>query len=93
MSNPKPEVFQLEDPVNHPKHYNINWKGEKAIETFDYIKSWEMNYAQGNVIKYVSRYPYKGKSVEDLKKARWYLDQLIGQEETKRGSEGKANEI
>ena len=90
MSDKKVKLIEVEDQINHPKHYNINWKGEKAIETFDYIKSWEMNYAQGNVIKYVSRYPYKGKSVEDLKKARWYLDQLIGQEETKRGSEGKS---
>jgi hypothetical protein len=87
MSNPTVEVFNFEDSVNHPKHYNINWKGEKAIETFDYISSWCMNYAQGNVVKYVSRYPYKGKSVEDLKKARWYLDKLIAEEEEKRVSE------
>jgi hypothetical protein len=73
------EFVSFEDSVNHPKHYNINWKGEQAIETFDYIRSWRMDYAQGNIIKYVSRYPYKGKAIQDLKKARWYLDQLIMQ--------------
>ena len=63
--------------VNRPQHYNINWKGEQTIETFDYIKSWRMGYAEGNVIKYVSRHKYKGKALQDLKKARWYLDKLI----------------
>jgi hypothetical protein len=58
-------------------NYNINWKGEQTIETFDYIKSWRMGYAEGNVIKYVSRHKYKGKALQDLKKARWYLDKLI----------------
>lgn len=75
------------DPINHPTHYNINWKGEQCIETFEYINSWRMNYAQGNIVKYVSRYPYKGRSVEDLKKARWYIDQLIKEEEEKRQNE------
>jgi len=68
-----------EDQVNHPKHYNINWAGEQAIETFDYISSWKMGYAEGNVIKYVSRHLYKGKALQDLKKARWYLDKMIDQ--------------
>jgi len=63
--------------VDRPRHYNINWKGEQAIETFDYIKSWRMGYAEGNIIKYVSRHKYKGKALQDLKKARWYLDRLI----------------
>ena len=67
----------MSDNINQPKHYNINWKGEQTIETFDYIKSWRMGYAEGNVIKYVSRHKYKGKALQDLKKARWYLDKLI----------------
>jgi hypothetical protein len=40
-------------------------------------------YLKGNVLKYVWRYRYKGKPVEDLKKARWYLDRLIDSYETK----------
>ena len=71
----------MSEQINHPKHYNINWKGEQAIETFNYINSWRMGYAEGNIVKYVSRYKYKGKALQDLKKARWYLDKLINEVE------------
>ena len=67
----------MSDEVDHPKHYNINWKGEQTIETYDFINSWKMGYAEGNIIKYVSRHKYKGKALQDLKKARWYLNKLI----------------
>ena len=60
--------------VNHPDHYN------EGIETIDYIESWGMDFNQGNVIKYVSRYKLKG-GLEDLKKAQWYLERLIQLEE------------
>lgn len=66
-----------EDKVNRPNHYNVNWKGEQAIETYTYIRSWKMDYPESNIIKYVTRHPYKGKSLQDLKKARWYLEKLI----------------
>ena len=36
-----------------------------------------LGYLEGNTKKYLHRFRYKGKPVEDLKKARWYLDQLI----------------
>ena len=64
------EKIQEKEKVNHPDHYN------KGIETIDYIESWNMNFAQGNVVKYVSRYAMKG-GLEDLKKAKWYLDRMI----------------
>jgi hypothetical protein len=67
----------MADPINKPSHYNVNWKGEQTIETYTYIRSWKMDYPESNIIKYVTRHPYKGKSLEDLKKARWYLDKLI----------------
>ena len=70
------------DYVNHPRHYNINWKGDQAIETYEYINSWEMGYAEGNIIKYVSRHKHKGKPLEDLRKAQWYLTKLIEQYES-----------
>jgi hypothetical protein len=60
--------------VDHPDHYN------EGIETIDYIESWEMDFSQGNIIKYVSRYKSKG-GLEDLKKAQWYLERLIQKEE------------
>ena len=60
------------DEINQPAHYTLG-----KIEVFDFINAWELSFAEGNVIKYVTRAPYKGKKVQDLKKARWYLDQLI----------------
>ena len=60
------------DPINKPKHYN-----QGGIEVFDFIKSNNFNYAQGNVVKYVSRYRHKGAPIQDLMKAKWYLTKLI----------------
>jgi len=61
----------IKDVVNHPPHYT------KGIETSDYIESWEMGFIEGNIIKYITRYKYKDKPIEDLKKAQWYLTKLI----------------
>ena len=58
--------------VNHPNHYNI---GE--IEAIDFIESWDLNFSLGNAIKYIARAPYKNDELEDLKKARWYIDREI----------------
>ena len=66
------------DPVNHPSHYNAG-----KVETIEYIEQVTASYPGaeaalvGNVIKYVSRAPLKGKKLEDLKKAQWYLSRLI----------------
>lgn len=62
--------------VDHPSHYN------QGIEVIDFIESHNMDFNTGNVIKYVSRAKHKGKYLEDLKKARWYLDRLISEEES-----------
>jgi hypothetical protein len=58
------------DPINSPAHYT------QGIEAIDYILSWKMNYLEGNIIKYITRYKFKN-GIEDLKKARWYIDRLI----------------
>jgi len=52
-----------------------------GIETADYIESNKMDYFQGNVIKYVTRFKRKN-GLEDLKKAEWYLQRLIRQYES-----------
>ena len=65
MSSSKAET---KDNVNSPAHYVTG-----GIETIDYIEAKNLNYNLGNVVKYVSRSDYKGKKLEDLKKARWYL--------------------
>ena len=54
---------------------------ELAIQPFDYIQSNGLGYVEGNVVKYVTRWRQKG-GVEDLKKARHYLDLLIERETT-----------
>jgi hypothetical protein len=59
---------ETKDNVNSPTHYTTG-----GIETIDYIEAKSLNYNLGNVVKYVSRSDYKGKKLEDLKKARWYL--------------------
>ena len=58
--------------VNHPHHYN---KGK--IEVIDAIEDWGLGFNDGNVIKYVSRHKHKDKPLEDLEKARWYIDREI----------------
>ena len=62
--------------VNHPKHYNTG-----KIEVINAIEEWNMGFCDGNVIKYVARHKHKGKPIEDLKKAKWYLERLIQQYE------------
>ena len=64
----------LVDNVNHPKHYT---KGR--IEPIDFINANDMDYLEGNIIKYISRYKYKG-GIEDLEKAGFYLKMLIQRE-------------
>ena len=60
------------DPVNHPAHYTAG-----GIETIDFIEAKQLNYHLGNVVKYVSRAGKKNELLEDLKKARWYLEREI----------------
>lgn len=64
----------MSDMVNHPPHYKTG-----GIETIDFIEAKGFSYLDGQVIKYVTRHKHKGKPLEDLKKARWYLNRLISQ--------------
>ena len=69
------------DVVNHPPHY----KSDSGIESIDVIEGFGLNFHLGNVIKYILRHNKKGKPLEDLKKARWYLDREIEKLESKEG--------
>tara|TARA_R100000008_G_C3570469_1_gene161792 strand:- start:745 stop:960 length:216 start_codon:yes stop_codon:yes gene_type:complete len=64
----------MKDQVDHPDHYNVG-----NIETIDYIESLGMSegFCAGNAIKYISRYKFKNSPLQDLKKAKWYLEYLI----------------
>jgi hypothetical protein len=48
----------------------------KSIQPWDYIVANELGYLEGNIVKYVSRWKDKG-GIDDLRKARHYLDKLI----------------
>jgi len=67
---------EAEDMVTAPRHYNTG-----NIECIDAIEESMSSvafkgYLKGNCMKYLWRYDYKGKQVEDLKKAGWYLNKL-----------------
>ena len=69
------EKAEMEEMVNHPKHYN-----ESGIECIDALEAMLgdgfESYLQGNIAKYLWWYKYKN-GLEDLKKAQWYLNKLI----------------
>jgi len=58
--------------VEHPPHYTSG-----KIEVWDYIADQQLDYFRGNVVKYVSRAGRKGDYIQDLLKARAYLDKAI----------------
>ena len=71
------EVVDVVDVVNSPSHYKSG--GIEAIEGIEASMGPEAyaGYLKGSVMKYLWRYEKKGKPIEDLKKARWFLDRLI----------------
>lgn len=60
------------DFINQPPHYADGRKHEPI----DVIEDWDMGFFDGNALKYLSRWRKKG-GVQDLKKARYYIDKLI----------------
>lgn len=65
-----------DDPVNHPKHYTSHPSGVECIDITEHY-----GFSIGNAIKYLWRAGLKGDAIEDLKKARWYLDREIKKRE------------
>ena len=63
-----PEV----DMVNSPPHYTAG-----GVETIDFIEAKNLNYNLGNAVKYITRAGLKGDRVEDLQKAKWYIEREI----------------
>ena len=71
------DTSQESCPVENPDHYNTG-----AIEAIEAIRASMppeqfFGYLKGNVMKYLWRYDYKEKPIEDLRKADWYLNRLI----------------
>lgn len=70
---PKEEKADDEiDMVNHPPHYVGH-----GIEPIEFIESHNLNFCLGSAVKYIARAPYKGTELEDLKKAKWFLEREI----------------
>lgn len=62
----------MSDSIERPEHYTYS-----AVEVIEAIEAWQLGYHLGNVVKYVARAAHKGCELEDLQKARWYLDRVI----------------
>jgi len=62
--------------VNHPQHYG---GADNPYEAIKVIEAWDLGFNLGNTIKYISRSGKKNKekAVEDLQKAKWYLEREI----------------
>lgn len=80
------EAADEADAIN-PNHYK-----QGNIEVIEFILDQRMSYVEGNIIKYVSRYKFKN-GLEDLKKARWYLDKLIETEERSQWMLGNGTQV
>ena len=82
-------VEQPKEMVNHPEHY----QSVNGVECIDAIASateeliGEEAFCIGTAIKYLWRYKKKEKPLEDLKKAKWYIDRIIKQYEEEENGE------
>ena len=76
MAQANKQTDNVIDMVNSPPHYN-----QTGIECIHAISAATSDgfkyYLQGNILKYLWRFDYKDKPIEDLQKAKWYLDKLI----------------
>jgi hypothetical protein len=72
---PAPELAPPWKPeaVNHPAHYG----GDTTYEAIKVIEAWGLGFRLGSTVKYIARADHKGTPIEDLEKARWYLDREI----------------
>lgn len=64
----------MSDMINHPPHYTHG-----DIEPIDVIDDWNLSFCLGNTVKYIARAHHKNNTIQDLEKARWYLDHEIQQ--------------
>ena len=62
----------MHDPVNHPKHYTAHPSGIECIQVTEH-----MGFNLGNAVKYIWRADLKNDAVEDLRKAKWYIEREL----------------
>ena len=68
------ERVETREMVNHPNHYGGE---DNTYEAIKVIEAWKLNFNLGNTVKYISRAGKKDNTVQDLKKALWYLSREI----------------
>ena len=76
----------MPDPVDHPAHYG---GADDTYEAIKVVEAWSLCFHLGNVVKYISRAGKKGDALEDLKKARWYLERKISNLEKAKATQEK----
>lgn len=62
--------------VNHPQHYGGE---DNPYEAINVIEAWGLDFCLGNTVKYIARAGKKDDILQDLKKAKWYLERRISQ--------------
>ena len=80
-ANQEPKDQPTQDGANSRQVGGTHYK-QFTYETWDVITDWGLGYLDGNAVKYLSRWRHKG-GIEDLKKARHYIDKLIEVEQNK----------
>ena len=73
----------MAEAVDHPAHYGGKDNPYEAIRV---IEAWQLGFCLGNTVKYISRAGKKGEALEDLEKAKWYLQREIDKLKAKKES-------
>lgn len=73
----------MPDMVDHPGHYNSHPSGVECIDVVEH-----MGFNLGNAIKYIWRADEKGAAIQDLEKARWYIERELARRKTSDKTEG-----
>lgn len=75
----------MTEAVNHPSHYG---GADNPYEAIKVIEAWDLGFCLGNTVKYILRAGKKADpALQDLKKARWYLDREIANLERANGKQ------
>jgi len=74
----------VSDNIHHPAHYT-----QGKIEVIEFLEDQKFDFRIASAVKYLCRYRYKGKPVEDLRKAIWYINRVIEQLEDDEESNGR----
>ena len=72
--SPNSALRNMDESVDRPSHYG---GGDNPYEAIKVVEAWGLDFHLGNVVKYIFRAGKKGDMLEDLKKARWYLERKI----------------